>query len=441
MNNSRSSDDLGSLDSIDSQSNSLGAQSFFKVFARSQDNMIIHSTLLGCYQHFVTPEELFAFFEEKMKEGKDAYFQSLIIWMKAFYHRDFLGKNLYDQVLALAPRLDKYFPAPQNTRDPLLSFPKSNQLKLTILKIAQQASAGNSEAFLDLPSLQGTLESESLLTQQKNYVSFFLLVEDSLIVQFLTSIESSLFRAVEAYELINLNWRKRRNKHSQVNAMFSRFNNVSTWFCYRILQEKKAEDRADLIAKLIDIADQLIKVGNYNTLMEILAALNMHPVDRLKRTWAKVPERYLERREKMQELMDPRNNYKSYRSELVQRKDTKQYALPYFGIFTRDLTFIEEGNEAKLENGKCNTEKIILTSKVLEDIRYWQHYTFSTKFPSVETENFFRNIQGMEESILDKLSLRREPIPGDGTTTGSASLDDDSEDKEIESITSKGSNS
>jgi len=280
------------------------------------------------------------------------------------------------------------------------------------------------------------MESESLVTQQKNYVSFFLLVEDSLIVQFLTSIESSLFRNVEAYELINLNWRKRRNKHSQVNAMFKRFNNVSSWFCYRILQEKKSEARADLIAKLIDIADQLIKVGNYNSLMEILASLNMHPVDRLKKTWAKVPERYIERRERMQELMDPRNNYKSYRAELVQRKETKQYALPYFGIFTRDLTFIEEGNETKLDSGKCNTEKIILTSKALEEIRYWQHYTFSTKFPSIETENFFRNIQGIEEELLDKLSLRREPIG-----EGSSSLgDSDSEDKEVESAASRGSN-
>jgi len=436
MNNSRSSDDLSSLDSIDSTSNSMGAQSFFKVFARSQNNLIIHSTLLGCYQHFVAPEELFAFFEDKMKEGNHAYFESFIIWMKAFYHRDFYKKPLYDQVLALAPRLDEYFPAPKVNKNVLGPFPKSNQLKLTILKIAQQNSAGNSEDFLDLPKLQENIEAESLVTQQKNYVSFFLLVEDSLIVQFLTSIESSMFRNVESFELINLNWRKRRNKHSQVNAMFKRFNNVSTWFCYRILQERKSEARADLIAKLIDIADQLIKTGNYNTLMEILASLNMHPIDRLKRTWAKVPERYLERREKMQELMDPRNNYKAYRAELAQRKETKQYALPYFGIFTRDLTFIEEGNDAKLENGKCNTEKIILTSKVLEDIRYWQHYTFSTKFPSIETENFFRNIQGIEEEILDKLSLKREPIEGSNSLN-----DSDSEDKEVESSASKGSNS
>eukprot|EP01099_Mayorella_cantabrigiensis_P003873 TRINITY_DN2905_c0_g2_i1.p1 TRINITY_DN2905_c0_g2~~TRINITY_DN2905_c0_g2_i1.p1 ORF type:complete len:437 (-),score=74.16 TRINITY_DN2905_c0_g2_i1:63-1373(-) len=435
MNNSRSSDDLSSLDSIESANNALGVQSYFKVWSRSQNNLIVHSTLLGCYQHFVTPEELFALFEERLKEGNNAYFESFIIWMKAFYHRDFLGKPLYDQVLALAPRLDEYFPVPKGAKGTLQGFSKSNQLKLTILKIAQQASAGNSEAFLDLPKLQDFNEQESEQTQQKNYVSFFLLVEDSLIVQFLTSIESAMFRNVESFELINLNWRKRRNKHSQVNAMFKRFNNVSTWFCFRILSEKKSEGRADLIAKLIDIADQLIKTGNYNTLMEILAALNMHPVDRLKRTWQKVPERYLERREKMQELMDPRNNYKAYRAELAQRKETKQYSLPYFGIFTRDLTFIEEGNETKLENGKCNTEKISLTAKVLEDIRYWQHYTFSTKFPSAETENFFRNIQGIEEEVLDKLSQKREPIDG----SASSFNDSDSEDREIESSTSRSS--
>lgn len=398
-----SSEEFSSLPSSSSSSNIAGSQSFFKIFARSQNNLIIHSALLGYYQSFITPDELFSFYEDKLKEGNNAYFESFIIWMKAFFRRDFYGKSLYDKVLALTDKLDNYFPLSKTQ-----PFPKSNQLKLSILKIAK-SDEGTSEEFLDLPKYD-SLVKEQIVSDHKNYVSFFLLVEDSLIVQFLTAIESQMFRKVETWELINLNWKKRRNKFSKVNGLFKRFNNVSSWFCLRILQEKKSTGRADLIAKLIDIADHLIKIGNYNTLMEILAALNMHPIDRLKRTWQKVPERYLERREKMQELMDPRNNYKNYRAELATRKETKQFALPYFGIFTRDLTFIEEGNDTILENGKCNTEKVILTSKVLEDIRYWQHYCFSAKFPSPESAAFFHNIHGLEESILDKLSNKREPI-------------------------------
>lgn len=96
------------------------------------------------------------------------------------------------------------------------------------------------------------------------------------------------------------------------------------------------------------------ELNNYNTLMEILAGLNLHPVQRLKETWKVyiychlllerlgylpphhqgLSDKYRESMENLESLMENKQNYKNYRERLERVQLTGESALPYLGTFT-----------------------------------------------------------------------------------------------------------
>lgn len=50
------------------------------------------------------------------------------------------------------------------------------------------------------------------------------------------------------------------------------------------LQHLKKKNRVKLVEYFIDVAKECINIGNFNSLMAIIAGMNMNPVARLKKT-------------------------------------------------------------------------------------------------------------------------------------------------------------
>jgi son of sevenless-like protein len=86
------------------------------------------------------------------------------------------------------------------------------------------------------------------------------------------------------------------------------------------------------------------ELQNFECVVAILIALQSASVGRLKQTWkavlmdAKVNMVYNE----LSVLMSPDGNYAQYRT-LIQH--TSPPAIPYMGLYLRDLLFIDEGNK------------------------------------------------------------------------------------------------
>lgn len=53
---------------------------------------------------------------------------------------------------------------------------------------------------------------------------------------------------------------------------------------YFIFQHLKKKNRVKLVEYFIDVAKECINIGNFNSLMAIIAGMNMNPVARLKKT-------------------------------------------------------------------------------------------------------------------------------------------------------------
>lgn len=65
-------------------------------------------------------------------------------------------------------------------------------------------------------------------------------------------------------------------------------------------------------------------------------------IARLKSSWEKLPAKSNQDYEKLLVASDMSHNYKHYREAL---KECKPPAIPYLGLFPKDLIAVEEGNE------------------------------------------------------------------------------------------------
>lgn len=70
------------------------------------------------------------------------------------------------------------------------------------------------------------------------------------------------------------------------------FNQLTALVATEILRHSRKRFRAKTIEFFIDVAKECINVGNFNSLMAIVAGLSLQPVARLKRTVSIVPEEF-----------------------------------------------------------------------------------------------------------------------------------------------------
>jgi hypothetical protein len=99
--------------------------------------------------------------------------------------------------------------------------------------------------------------------------------------------------------------------------MIRSFNYVSQWVVSSILQATLPSSRAELIVFFLKIADHLQNVlANYNASYAIISALSEPSIERLKLTWSRVAQPFVELYDKLQLLWTVSRNFATYRAEL-----------------------------------------------------------------------------------------------------------------------------
>eukprot|EP01097_Dermamoeba_algensis_P001903 TRINITY_DN1745_c0_g2_i4.p1 TRINITY_DN1745_c0_g2~~TRINITY_DN1745_c0_g2_i4.p1 ORF type:complete len:449 (-),score=90.03 TRINITY_DN1745_c0_g2_i4:375-1721(-) len=389
----------------------------------SKDDPLMYFVLVHHYSEFVTGLQfLTTIFDHSQQHDDLNSFPKMLslmrLWLDNRFWDDFWkdGKStklLNHMISKFIPKIDKINKNRYNSRYDL----EVNKVKLLLLKNSRKLPP----SFLN-PNALNSLEYDEKREARDFLLSFWIL-DSRLIAEQFTTIELSLFKKVHEKELMNLNWKKKKPTQASWNVlnMVERFNNVSSWVCTKILKQEDMEQRAGLIKKFIEIAEKAAEMKNFNTLMEIIAALNCNPVDRLKHTWERVPAKSIETKMQLEELMETRNNYKNYRDSLEKCKTTNSFALPYFGIYLRDLVFIDEGNATDKE-GALNLDKIQMIANLLKDMKYFQRKDFTNKVADMETQAFFQVLKGLPEEELDRLSVQREALRNQSSISGDISV-------------------
>jgi len=222
----------------------------------------------------------------------------------------------------------------------------------------------------------------------------------------LTLIDSVMFYSIQKHELIGQAWNKDNLKHTAPNVIniLNRLNKLSYWIPSFILMHQKVQQRAKIVTWFIDIATNLHEMGNFSSLMGIVAGLTLSVVDRLQFTWSCVNQSKTTIFKQFQTLMNPSNSYTKYRRALAA---SPVPAVPYLGVSLIDLTFIDEGNPDYIE-GKLNFAKQELIAKILHAIEKFQQIKYRID-PVQPLYAYLNDLPLLGADDLHTLSMLREP--------------------------------
>ena len=190
-------------------------------------------------------------------------------------------------------------------------------------------------------------------------MSSVLALEVEMAAEQLTLLEFAKFQKITPKEMSHQAWSKGKDAPNILDII-SQFNEITYWVATEVVREKDLKKRASIITHFISIADHCRTHCNFNTMMEILVGLALGPVQRLKATWEAVPKSAETTYKKLCQLIDNRKNYFNYREALKASKQIPQACVfPYIGLYLKDLTFIEDGNDNFTDKNKTiiNFEK------------------------------------------------------------------------------------
>ncbi|MGH0184091.1 UNVERIFIED_CONTAM: hypothetical protein FKN15_013919 [Acipenser sinensis] len=198
-------------------------------------------------------------------------------------------------------------------------------------------------------------------------------------------------------------------KTSNLEAYVAWFNRLSYLVATEICMPVKKKHRARVIEYFIDVARECFNIGNFNSLMAIISGMNMSPVSRLKKTWAKVKTAKFDI---LEHQMDPSSNFYNYRTALrgaTQRSLTahssrEKIVIPFFSLLIKDIYFLNERCANRLPTGHINFEIVIpFFSLLIKDI-YFLNERCANRLPTghINFEKFWELAKQVSEFMTWK---------------------------------------
>lgn len=224
----------------------------------------------------------------------------------------------------------------------------------------------------------------------------------------LTYEEQSMFAKMKLQELMCRRFSKQKNlKSGKLDNFIGRFNKISYWVATTVVSgtlDQTTKKRSQIISFFVSVIEELMKIRNYNSMMQVFSALHMGPVQKLEKTWRLVPSKSKQVLEDIQKLLEI--NYKGYR-ELEDKMQAP--CIPLQDLIMRDLTFIEE-NPTFIEEGgavNINITKLELISKVFKKISKCQQKQY-TYYPDESIGNFIQQCDILSDDELFDLAKKVE---------------------------------
>ncbi|XP_063314291.1 rap guanine nucleotide exchange factor 2 isoform X9 [Pelobates fuscus] len=176
-----------------------------------------------------------------------------------------------------------------------------------------------------------------------------------------------LFRNIEPTEYIDDLFKlKSKTGCTNLKSFEDVINQETFWVASEILRETNQLKRMKIIKHFIKIALHCRECKNFNSMFAIISGLNLAPVSRLRTTWDKLPSKYEKLFQDLQDLFDPSRNMAKYRN-VLNNQNLQPPVIPLFPVIKKDLTFLHEGNDSKVE-GLVNFEKLRMIAKEIRHV-------------------------------------------------------------------------
>ncbi|KAK4690558.1 son of sevenless, partial [Lecanoromycetidae sp. Uapishka_2] len=204
--------------------------------------------------------------------------------------------------------------------------------------------------------------------------------------------ESQIFCSILPEELLATEWMKKSGSMAvNVRAMSRLSTDLTNLVADCILQLECPKKRAVIIKQWVKIANRLLDLANYDSLMAIICALDGSTIARMKRTWELVSTKTKATLEHLKSVVDISRNYTVLRQRLQNHVPP---CLPFVGTYLTDLTFVDVGNQTTrqlhgdgIETSKAviNYDKHMKTAKIISELQRFQIPYRFTEIPELQT--------------------------------------------------------
>lgn len=184
----------------------------------------------------------------------------------------------------------------------------------------------------------------------------------------LTNYDWELFTAMHEVELIYYIFGRHKFPHAttaNLERFVRRFNEVQYWVVTELCLCEDLTKRAMLLKKFIKMALVLKEQKNLNSFFAVMFGLTNSAVQRLYKTWERVPSKTKRAYGAYERLMDPSRNHRAYR--LAVAKLSPPY-IPFMPLLLKDMTFIHEGNKSYTDQ-LVNFEKMRMIARTVKIVR------------------------------------------------------------------------
>uniref|UniRef100_F1RQP7 RAS guanyl-releasing protein 2 n=1 Tax=Sus scrofa TaxID=9823 RepID=F1RQP7_PIG len=123
-----------------------------------------------------------------------------------------------------------------------------------------------------------------------------------------------------------------------LERFISLFNSVSQWVQLMVLSKPTAPQRALVITHFVHVAEKLLQLQNFNTLMAVVGGLSHSSISRLKETHSHVSPETIKLWEGLTELVTATGNYGNYRRRLAA---CVGFRFPILGVHLKDLVALQ----------------------------------------------------------------------------------------------------
>ncbi|KAJ8795738.1 hypothetical protein J1605_002500 [Eschrichtius robustus] len=194
-----------------------------------------------------------------------------------------------------------------------------------------------------------------------------------------------------------------------LERFISLFNSVSQWVQLMILSKPTAPQRALVITHFVHVAEKLLELQNFNTLMAVVGGLSHSSISRLKETHSHVSPETIKLWEGLTELVTATGNYGNYRRRLAA---CVGFRFPILGVHLKDLVALQLALPDWLDptRTRLNGAKMKQLFSILEELAM-----VTSLQPPVQANPDLLSLltvsldQYQTEDELYQLSLQREP--------------------------------
>nr|XP_048272020.1 ras guanyl-releasing protein 3 isoform X3 [Myodes glareolus]XP_048272021.1 ras guanyl-releasing protein 3 isoform X3 [Myodes glareolus] len=301
----------------------------------------------------------------------------------------------------------------------ILKFPAEFNLDLGLIRMTEEfrevASQLGYEKHLSLMDISSVPSYDWMrrVTQRKKVSKkgkaclLFDHLEPIELAEHLTFLEHKSFRRISFTDYQSYVIHGCLENNPTLERSIALFNGISKWVQLMVLSKPSPQQRAEVITKFINVAQKLLQLKNFNTLMAVVGGLSHSSISRLKETHSHLSSEVTKNWNEMTELVSSNGNYCNYRKAFA---DCDGFKIPILGVHLKDLIAVHVIFPDWMEENKVNIVKMHQLSVTLSELVALQNASHHLE-PNMDLINLLTlslDLYHTEDDIY-KLSLVLEP--------------------------------